>query len=74
MYCFQPLLEKDIENPDDVLFTSRPSTSTFVADMLSSHSHKMNNQHNQLDLISKSVKTLKNVSEDISVELDQQNV
>lgn len=42
--------------------------------MLSSHTHKMNNQHNQLDLISNSVKTLKNVSEDISVELDHQNM
>ncbi|XP_060878983.1 syntaxin-10 isoform X1 [Metopolophium dirhodum] len=70
----EPLLERDTEDPDDVLFTSRPGTSTFVADMLSSHSHKMNNQHNQLDLISNSVKTLKNVSEDISVELDHQNV
>lgn len=70
----EPLLERDIEGPDDVLFTSRPGTSTFVADMLSSHSHKMNNQHNKLDLISNSVKTLKNVSEDISVELDHQNV
>jgi len=68
------LLEKDTDDPDNVLFTSRPSTSTFVADMLSSQTHKMNNQHNQLDLISKSVKTLKNVSEDISVELDQQNM
>lgn len=68
------MLERDTEEPDDVLFTSRPSTSTFVADMLSSHTNKMNNQHNQLDLISKSVKTLKNVSEDISDELDHQNV
>lgn len=57
-----------------MLFTSRPGTSTFVADMLSSHSHKMNNQNNQLNLISNSVKTLKNVSEDISVELDHQNM
>lgn len=68
------MLEKDTEDPDDVLFTSRPNSSTFVADMLNSHSHKMNNQHNQLDLISKSVSNLKNVSEDISVELDHQNM
>ncbi|XP_050422459.1 syntaxin-10 [Adelges cooleyi] len=68
----EPLLEQ--ENDDDLLFTSRPSTSKFVADMLSSNTHKMNEQHNQLDLITKSVKTLKNVSEDISVELDQQNI
>lgn len=68
------MLERNTGDPDDVLFTSHPSTSTFVADMLSSHTHKMNNQHNQLDLISNSVKTLKNVSEDISVELDHQNV
>ncbi|KAL4113957.1 hypothetical protein QTP88_017503 [Uroleucon formosanum] len=70
----EPLLERNTEDPDDVLFTSRPGTSTFVADMLSSHSHKMNNQNNQLNLISNSVKTLKNVSEDISVELDHQNI
>lgn len=68
------MLERDSEDPDNVLFTSRPSSSTFVADMLSSHTHKMNNQHNHLDLISKSVSTLKNVSEDISVELDHQNM
>lgn len=67
------MLERDTEDLD-VLFTSHPSTSTFVADMLSSHTHKMNDQHNQLDIISKSVKTLKHVSEDISIELDQQNM
>ncbi|XP_050542826.1 putative syntaxin 6 [Daktulosphaira vitifoliae] len=68
----EPLLETN--NEDELLFSSGPSTSKFVADMLSSNSHKINGQQHKLDLISKSVKTLKTVSEDIGIELDQQNV